>query len=66
MLNPVHCILQCAKCRTLSFCGRLERELEESGAGEDGEEAGEDKTAGGILVSMATVGEGMSMLAKVA
>ncbi|CAN0160958.1 unnamed protein product [Scytosiphon promiscuus] len=36
---------------------RLERELEESGAGEEGEEVGEDKTAGGILVSMAKAGE---------
>lgn len=41
---------------------RLERELEESGAAEDGEvevdvlKGGPDKTAGGILVSMAKAG----------
>lgn len=43
---------------------RLERELEESGAAEEGEakvkmevlDAGPDKTGGGILVSMAKAG----------
>lgn len=35
---------------------RLERELEESGAAEEVEKVGDDKTAGGILVSMAKPG----------
>ncbi|CAM9713756.1 unnamed protein product [Ectocarpus sp. 13 AM-2016] len=36
---------------------RLERELEESGAAEEAEKVGDDKTAGGILVSMAKPAE---------
>ncbi|CAM9797704.1 unnamed protein product [Ectocarpus sp. 12 AP-2014] len=36
---------------------RLERELEESGAAEEAEQVGDDKTAGGILVSMAKPAE---------
>ncbi|CAM9262502.1 unnamed protein product [Ectocarpus fasciculatus] len=42
---------------------RLERELEESGAAEEAENVGDDKTAGGILVSMAKPAEPVRQVA---